>query len=200
MGFRSGALVAVERIGSDKKGKAMWLCQCDCGQDSIVMATALKREHIRSCGCRMLGKVKHGYAGTKIYEIWKSMTQRCHNSNNKKYSDYGERGIFVCERWKEFLNFLEDMGIPSDGQSLDRIDNNKGYSPENCRWTDSKTQARNKRNNRFLELNGEIRTVAEWAEVKQMPYQTLQYRLQNGWSTEKALLHPVNTKKSRKHY
>lgn len=192
-GFRSGALVALHRVENSKNGRVCWLCQCDCGNTTIAVAADIKSGHTKTCGCRSLRHPKHGYASTKIYKIWKSMNQRCHNPKNKSYPRYGARGIFVCDRWKEFSSFLEDMGVPEKGLSLDRIDNDKGYSPDNCRWVNSKTQNRNRRDNNLIDFNGEVKTLAEWAEEKQMPYSTLSYRIHRGWDVEKALLTPVRS-------
>lgn len=116
------------------------------------------------------------------------MLQRCNNPNQKHYKNYGGRGITVCERWLKFKLFMEDMGVRPDGMSIDRIDNEKGYYKDNCRWTTRKTQQRNTRSNRLISFNGEIKTLAEWAEIKKLGYSTLQTRIWRGWSVERALL------------
>ncbi len=125
---------------------------------------------------------------SKTYQCWQDMQQRCYNPNCKKYSIYGARGIKVCDRWLEsFSNFLEDMGEKPDGFSIDRIDNNGDYSPENCKWATPKEQALNRRTNRFIEYNGERLTVTQWADKLGMVHNVLRKRLELGWTLEKAL-------------
>lgn len=115
------------------------------------------------------------------------MKQRCNNPRNSHYADYGGRGIKICERWDQFVNFLEDMGEPSPGMSLDRIDVNKGYSPENCRWATIQEQNSNMRRNRLITYQGKTQTVAAWAREAGVDKRTLKSRLDSGWSTEDAL-------------
>jgi hypothetical protein len=125
------------------------------------------------------------------------MKQRCYNRNHNSFKDYGGRGISVCERWisvNGFQNFVADMGKrPSREHSIDRIDNNKGYSPENCRWSSRIDQASNKRNNRLLKKEGHAMTVAQWARRLGVPVATLSWRIQNGWPDEKVLKFDDNT-------
>lgn len=130
------------------------------------------------------------------YIIWRNMRGRCSNPGNNRYATYGARGISVCERWdRDFLNFLEDMGRrPSPKHSLERIDNDQGYFPENCRWATRKEQARNRRSSRFLDFNGQTRTSAEWSELTGISQGTLHARLKSGWPVERALTQPVQGK------
>lgn len=125
--------------------------------------------------------VRHGKSKTKIYRIWSDMRSRCQNANNAAYVNYGGRGIKVCDKWEDFEAFYADMGEPPKGLSLDRIDNDGPYSPDNCRWADRKTQARNRRHGKKLTLQGETLTVAEWAERSGLAARTIRARLRNGW-------------------
>lgn len=125
------------------------------------------------------------------YYVWASMKRRCLNPNNKSYKNYGGRGIKVCERWMEYKNFLEDMGEPPRGYSLDRIDNNKGYSPDNCRWADIYTQRNNTRVNRMVTYKGKTLTTAQWAKIYSIPRKTIAYRLGRGWDLDKVFNTPV---------
>lgn len=135
---------------------------------------------------------KHGMKNTKIYNIFRNMKNRCYCITNKRYKSYGGRGIGFCEEWMQengFISFYKwsiNNGYV-EGLSIDRIDNNLGYSPENCRWTTSKIQSRNMRSNRILTLNGEQHCTIEWSEILHIPVSTLRNRLFLGWSEEKTL-------------
>lgn len=129
---------------------------------------------------------KHGMYNTREYHTWEAIIQRCKNPNNPRYSDYGGRGITICERWKDFKNFFEDMGVAPAKSSIDRIDNNGPYSPENCRWANMQTQQRNLRSNVMIELNGETKCMAAWCEILSFPREKARWRLKNGWSPAEA--------------
>lgn len=134
----------------------------------------------------------HGESKTLRYRAWATMLNRCLNVNDKSYPNYGGRGITVCERWRKYEAFAADMGPrPSPAHSIERINNDGPYAPDNCRWATGREQQRNKRTSRFLKIQGEILTMAEWAERVGMNYFTLRGRLRNGWTPEDAIAAPV---------
>lgn len=149
-----GRLFVIRRVNSDQWGSSFWLCKCNCGsnQETIVSSGHLRNGHTQSCGCLQKEIVtKHGHSTATTsgtYRSWDHMIQRCTNQNYKYYKNYGGRGITVCNRWKKFSNFLEDMGERPKGKSIDRINNNGNYCRLNCKWSTPREQANNRRNNR----------------------------------------------------
>lgn len=192
---RYGRLIVLSFIGKiNGKHHNYWNCLCDCGNSVNVTGNNLRANVTKSCGClhkekTSISNKKHGASiiETKEYRAWQNMRKRCNNKKSEDYSSYGGRGIKVCERWDSFINFLNDMGYAPDGFSLDRIDVNGGYNPDNCRWADIKTQARNKTNNRYISSNGIIKTLAEWAEISGTDRRNIHKRIVRGWTTEQAI-------------
>ena len=144
---------------NNKQNKPMWVCKCDCGQIVVVTGSDLKSGNTKSCGCwdKEVGRNKlttHGYSKTRLYQIWSNMKDRCYNPNNKRYEDYGGRGIFVCDEWRhDFMAFRGwayqngyDDTAPFGQCTIDRANNNDGYTPYNCVWSTLRQQAHNKRN------------------------------------------------------
>lgn len=173
-----------------------YLCRCGCGKEWEVVRQSFigKKRKIKSCGCNNLRheiglrSKTHGLSKHRIHRLWSSMRSRCYNKNNLKYPRYGGRGIIVCERWNEFINFYNDMGACPEGYSLDRIDVNGNYEPANCRWVDQKTQQNNRGNNRKLTFNGETKNVTEWGKLTGIPSKIIRQRIdRDGMTTEEAL-------------
>lgn len=210
-GIRFGRLTVLSfygrKISNSGKVKYMWECLCDCGNRIIVSADNLKNGHVKSCKClrqavstqRIVeqGKnnIKHGLAGTRLYYAWHSMIERCYNPQSQNYKNYGGRGISVCEAWRKDINtFSEwakehgfDEKAPHGTCTLDRIDVNGDYCPDNCRWVDMKIQANNRRNNRRFFYQGETLTMSELAKKSGIEYALLKNRIAQGWSIEKAI-------------
>lgn len=199
-GMRFGRLVALYPVAGSRQSPRRWVCQCDCGNTSTVITRALGNGNTTSCGCyirEIVGKanITHGKSATPTYNVWSSMLQRCENLNSDKYRHYGGRGIVVCERWHDFTNFYEDMGEKPYRCSLDRIDNDGPYSPENCRWATRTVQNKNRRSNVVVEYQGETLCLKDWASRLDMDYETLRQRIQRyGWSVEKAFTYPIQPK------
>lgn len=154
-GQRFVRLVVLERVPSSGKNYK-WLCICDCGKQISVYAFNLTSCTTKSCGClRRENMTKHGMIKSREYKTWESMKTRCLNKNSKDYKNYGGRGIIICDRWiHSFANFFADMGDKPEGLTLERINNNLGYSPENCKWATMKEQQKNKRNTRYVSMFG----------------------------------------------
>lgn len=139
---------------------------------------------------------KHGKTNSRAYVAWENMIARCTNPKHPSYKNYGARGVKICERWMKFTNFYADMGDPPDGMSLDRIDNEGGYCPENCRWANTKVQAYNKRTTILLEIDGETKTLLEWSEHPECTVspQLIRDRLiEKNWAPEDAVFLPKMT-------
>lgn len=192
-GQKFGSITLIRFTGRDHKSKAIWLARCDCGREFSVRISSCLSGNTRTCGCSWKlapGPLKHGMSGTRVYKIWKDMRKRCHNPNTNHAKYYVGRGISVCEEWDDFEAFFADMGHPPPGTSLDRIDNNKGYSKENCRWATAIEQANNTSVNRLVSAFGKTQTLAEWARQTGIHYSALLARLDNGWEPERALTAP----------
>jgi hypothetical protein len=190
VGRRFGIWTVESRAPSHRTS---WICRCDCGTCAVVRDDSLKRGGSISCGCltRTIppdGKRRHRKTGSKEHFVWLSMIRRCTNPRQRSYERYGGRGIRVCDRWRRsFEAFLSDMGHCPPGLTLERMDNEKGYQPDNCRWATWIDQANNTRASRIIEFGGRRQTVTQWAREIGIKPRTLHRRITRGMSIERAL-------------
>lgn len=195
----------------DNRGCSFFLCKCDCGTIRPVRRTQLLNGTSKSCGClhkELIGSIcrKHGCAGNHkkqnnhLYYVWAQIKYRCHNSNCKEFKNYGARGITVCALWQDFVPFM-DWAITNgykEGLTIDRIDVNGNYCPENCRWITNKEQQRNKRDNINIRFGNKEQCLNAWAEEFNIDPNVVWCRIKRlGWSIEKALLTPVRINKTK---
>lgn len=212
-GIKYNHLTAIRYNHSDLNNHSYWLFRCDCGNEKIISSNSVtkKNAETKSCGC-LNNKVRlsgnnhrsHGKCNDRLYKVWLSMRRRCNNKNNDSYKRwYGAKGITVCPEWNNFTNFekwARENGYDENADymqcTLDRIDFLKGYSPDNCRWVNATTQARNRRNNRLINWNNESHTAAEWAELTGISSSAIKARIYHyGWSIDKALTTPSRTRR-----
>lgn len=190
-GQRFGKLLVVRRSMEEPTWPTKWVCKCDCGNECVVFAGNLKKEgHTTSCGCvrdalRKKLKVTHGYTNTRIYSVYGKIKDRCYNPNMPCYHRYGGRGITMCDEWKDnpasFCEWAYANGYREDAKygecTIERMDNNKGYSPENCKIADEKEQANNRRTNIWIEFNGMRKTLAQWRDFLGISQSQAHYHL-----------------------
>lgn len=213
-GQRFGRWVVIGIAPKSQAGQTRWHCKCDCGNERIVQGGHLRGGKSVSCGCYQAEKIaelnrtlkrKHGGAThthrEKLYQIYQDIKFRCDNPNAESYHNYGGRGIKVCPEWSGedgYVNFREwsyangyDPNAPKKNMSIDRIDNDGDYSPDNCRWTDTKTQANNRRSNHRITIDGVTHTISEWADIVGIDQRLISSRIYNGWSEEDAVMRPL---------
>lgn len=198
-GRKFGRLKVIKYDGSNKYGRALWLCQCDCGNTKAIIGSSLLRGLTISCGCynKEHSKevhLKHKQSYSKLYKVWQAMKTRCYSKNFIYYCNYGGRGIKICDDWKKsFLKFYEwaiTNGYKEE-LTIDRINNDDDYKPNNCRWVTRKQQNNNMRTNIFIEYNGKKQTISELADKYDLSRVALYYRLKRGWNIKKALTTPI---------
>lgn len=180
-------------------GNPRAMFRCDCGKTKEIFVRSVATGRTRSCGCLQLAyarkrSYKHGMTYTRLYGIWCNMKDRCSNPNNIGFNLYGGRGITVCDEWCIDFRCFEQWAVTNgynDDLTIDRVNVNKGYSPNNCRWVTPKEQSRNRRSNIMITLNGETHCLIEWCEILNLPYQTIEMRIHRGWDKEKAITTPI---------
>lgn len=187
-GMRFGKLTAVEQCGRSSDGRLLWLCVCDCGNKTLVSSSHLLNGNTKSCGCLV---TKHGKSKTRLHKIWDNMKGRCANGVD---TNYGGKGITICREWKDDFQAFYDWAMANGYEehlTIDRKNNDKGYSPENCRWATVTEQNNNTRRNHFLTYNGKTQTISQWAKETGINREALYSRInKQKWSIERALTTP----------
>lgn len=194
IGLKFGSLLVTDNAEKQDAKKLSWKCLCDCGKEHVAVGTELRRGKVKSCGCVSREKSKermttHGKSTSKAYSSWRSMMKRCYQESHTGFKDYGGKGITVCDSWHIFENFYSDMGDPKEGMTIDRINNNGNYSPDNCKWSTKTEQNENRKVTKWLEMNGIKQTQAKWAAQLGMYPSSLARRLTT-MSVEEALTTP----------
>ncbi len=201
IGSRFGRLVVIDCFHElhGKRNMLVAHCRCDCGQEKNVFWQALADGRTKSCGClsrelikqrNLMLATKHGGSRTRLYRIFQSMKGRCYRPQHIHYANYGGRGIGICDEWRDNFAAFREWAIShgyDDSKSIDRIDNDRGYSPHNCRWVDAMTQGNNRRTCHMLTLDGQTHTIAEWSRLTGIGKTTIRERLNRGWSAAMAL-------------
>lgn len=200
-GHRFNSLTVLT-VGEKRKKHQYWLCQCDCGTIKEIRSDVLKNGQTVSCGCVARQRAsdrltKHGLSRSPLYNIHSNMIERCYCPDSNRFHCYGKRGVTICDEWEDIKNFVlwaQASGY-KDGLTLDRIDVNGNYEPNNCRWATPKEQSNNTRRNIFEKHNGEVKTIKQWSEYCGIDYYTFHARIRKlHWPIEKALTAPVRTR------
>lgn len=212
IGKKNNMLTVIGYTDPLERGRIKLKCLCDCGKETFIYPYQFSNGSIQSCGCLkehiwngerdLPWLIKHGLSGDRLYRKFLKMKDRCYNKNNDKYNYYGGRGIYICDEWlsdpSKFVDWAIEHGGLDESLTIDRIDVNGPYSPENCRFATVKEQQRNIRTNRIIEYNGEKHCVAEWAEILGINSRIIYSRLSSGWDEIRALTEPVHKEYSKK--
>ena len=202
-GNKYGLLTVISRSENAPNGVAVWKCKCECGNITFVRGNNLKSGGVKSCGClrKIVNKRRttHNMSKTRLYREWTSIKARCCYNSQKGYKSYGKRGIKVCDEWVDsfetFASWATSTGYQDD-LTIERIDNNKGYNPDNCKWIPLSEQSKNRRSNILVEYNGEIHNLSEWCKAFGVDYRLVHNRIyKNGWSFERAMFEPIHVEK-----
>lgn len=198
-GKKFGRLTVIEHKGSDKKNQSLWRCVCDCGNEHITTGHQLIRGACKSCGClkNELSSErlkKHGGSRSRLYRIYEAMKQRCYNENHNHYKNYGGRGISVCDEWKNSFEAFQRWAIHNgynENLTIDRININGNYDPQNCRWITNFEQQQNRTNSHIVKYKGEKFTISQLARKSNMKPNVIERRLKSGWDIETAINQPI---------
>jgi hypothetical protein len=205
-GKKYGMLTVIRRAENAPNGIVRWECKCDCGNVVIVRGGNLKNGSVKSCGCLInisnKSRSKHGMSQTRLYQIWINMKARCYHKTHPSYKTYGARGIKICNEWLDsFLTFAEwalANGYQDD-LTIERIDNDKNYEPDNCKWIDLKNQANNRGSNIKITYKNETQNLSEWCKIYNKDYRLVYNRIHKyKWSFERAIFEPVHIEKRNK--
>ncbi len=206
-GQRFGRLVVVRYAGRSRGKKNLWLCKCDCGNEKVVAVDKLHSGNTKSCGCLQREvhrkcRTTHGKSDTKLYLVWREMITRTENQNAERYGIYGGRGISICGEWHNNFQLFYDWAIQNgykEGLTIDRIDVNGNYEPDNCRWITPYEQSRNLRKNVRITYSGKTMILKDWAKEIGIDYHTLWQRIRkSGWTVEEAFETPVGERRAKK--
>ena len=191
-----GELLVLSRASA--AGQARWLCRCSCGSLTVAPGYELRKSLIISCGCKKTERCaklnyKHGRTSTKEYRAWCNMRNRCYRISNKDFTRYGGIGIKVCDRWlSSFESFFSDMGECPDGHSIDRIDSALDYTPTNCRWANTHTQANNRKSVKQITYNNKTQSVSDWCVELGLNHRTVRARIyEYHWDCIRAITTPI---------
>lgn len=205
-GYKYNLLKVLSFTGNahSKRGK-IYLCECKCGNRLELPTAYIRKGSPYSCGCEKRTRKDKGTRrgnrlnDERLYRTWKRMRMRCNNPNFHQSKDYGDRGIKVCEEWSDYLNFKKWALCNgySEKLSIDRIDNNGDYSPQNCRWATSEQQSNNQRSNVLLTYKGETKTAAQWAKEIGITKSSMYHRLHRGWTVEEIITIPMGQKRTK---
>ena len=206
-GKRFGKLTVIKKHNQDKWGGWNWLCMCDCGNETVVSGGHLRGLKTKSCGCsrKETKNFTHKMTGSRLYKVWHGMKSRCYYEKSEMFKHYGGRGITVCDEWKNsFISFYDwsikngyDENAERGQCTIDRIDVNGNYEPNNCRWATIKQQANNTRRNHLIKYNGKTQTVSQWANELGVEPDSIFNRLQKGFTEEEALTLKFNERRKR---
>lgn len=206
-GKRFGKLTVIKKHNQDKWGGWNWLCRCDCGNEAVVSGGHLRGLKTKSCGCsrKETKNFTHKMTGSRLYKVWNAMKSRCYYEKSEMFKHYGGRGITVCDEWKNnFISFYDwsikngyDENAERGQCTIDRIDVNENYEPNNCRWATIKQQANNTRRNHLIKYNGKTQTVSQWANELGVEPDSIFNRLRKGFTEEEALTLKFNEHRKR---
>lgn len=202
-GNKYGMLTVIRRVENAPKGVARWECRCDCGNVAIVRGRNLKNGSVKSCGC-LIGvsnksRSTHGMSRTRLYQVWINIKARCYHESHPAYKSYGARGVKMCNEWLNSFEAFAEWSLSNgyrDELTIERVDNNGDYEPENCKWIRLGEQAKNRRSNIMITYQSETHNLSEWCEKYKKDYRLVYNRIhKNKWDFERAMFEPVHVEK-----